>query len=461
MRTLLLDPEDREDKLCLSMINQKVSKSKKMLCLTGAGISCNAGIPDFRSNKGLYNLVKQENKGVKSLNKGQDLFDISLFRQEETIQIFNRFMHSLYEHSRQIQPTDTHLFIKHLYERKKLIRCYTQNIDGLERKLGLVTDNTNELKWKDLQIVQLHGDLHKLSCTNCSNKFSWNLEYETLLHNGESPECPKCLEFYFARLSQGKRLSSINIGILRPNIILYGENNEYSEYLVRGFNQDLNKRPNILLIFGTSLKVNGVQSLVKKIAKNLHEDDSKGIVIYINKTPLNSSWNSIVDFHIQADCDEWVQHLRANFPDLFLTQSQLDLRKNKKKRSIIKEENNCTTGDISLTPPVTPTKVKSENARLTNLKPSDNIQEYISLLDDTDQGELTDEDGENSNLLPSPMNSMNSMTEQNTNIKQETNPITVQSKRIKPTVGSTRRVLKARNIPRRKNKIPQAETIAI
>lgn len=54
--------------------------------ITGAGILCNAGIPDFRSENGLYNMVKH--KYPKQIVRGQDLFDINLFRDETSLEIF-------------------------------------------------------------------------------------------------------------------------------------------------------------------------------------------------------------------------------------------------------------------------------------------------------------------------------------------------------------------------------------
>ena len=112
-----------------------ISKSKKMTVLTGAGISCNAGIPDFRSSDGLYNMVKA--KHPKAVVRGQDLFDISLFRDEMSLSVFCTFMESLYKSSLNAKPTETHKFIKILKDKNKLLRCYTQNIDCIEQHINL------------------------------------------------------------------------------------------------------------------------------------------------------------------------------------------------------------------------------------------------------------------------------------------------------------------------------------
>lgn len=95
---LLDSPNDipSETSIKLNEVIKFISKSKKMTVLTGAGISCNAGIPDFRSSDGLYNMVKS--KYPKSIVRGQDLFDISLFRDEISLSIFCTFMESYINH---------------------------------------------------------------------------------------------------------------------------------------------------------------------------------------------------------------------------------------------------------------------------------------------------------------------------------------------------------------------------
>lgn len=319
----------------LSDISKIIFKAKKTTVLTGAGISCNAGIPDFRSGDGLYNLVKSKypNKVV----KGQDLFDISLFRDEITLQIFCTFMESLYTSSLGAKPTETHKFIKHLKDKNKLLRCYTQNIDGIESKINLNTGIKSSdfclenlaskfnKSWKNLDVVQLHGDLNQLTCTQCFATFDWTKMYQDMLSNGDNPECSKCYEKYQQRMYSGKRLTG-NIGILRPGIVLYGENHPQSDILTQGLNIDIRSKPDLLIIMGTSLKVDGVKKLVKGLATSIHEKGGK--VLFINKTPVSSSqWESHIDYQILCDCDDFVKILKQEIPDLFLTQEQLDSKR--------------------------------------------------------------------------------------------------------------------------------------
>uniref|UniRef100_A0A0L0P7Z4 Deacetylase sirtuin-type domain-containing protein n=1 Tax=Candidozyma auris TaxID=498019 RepID=A0A0L0P7Z4_CANAR len=332
----LLEGTSAEDNVKFHEVAKIIYKARKITALTGAGISCNAGIPDFRSDDGLYNLVKE--KYPQSFIKGQDLFDISLFRNQETLLIFCTFMEGLYKHSLAAKATETHRFIKTLKEKNKLLRCYTQNIDSLEKRInlncGINPAEFNELEngsgklfrdnWKSLDVVQLHGNLHKLLCTQCFSHYEWTPEAQKKLERGENPECENCYLKYQERLYSGKRLTG-SIGILRPDIVLYGENHPQSEMLTRGLNIDLGIKCDCLLIMGTSLKVDGVKKLVRSLAKSIHDRDGK--VIFINKLPLPKQWANLVDYEILTDCDDFVRLLKKEVPDLFLTQEQLDSKR--------------------------------------------------------------------------------------------------------------------------------------
>lgn len=386
MKTLSLVDSQKpsaEDAIKIHEVGKIIFKARKASLVTGAGISCNAGIPDFRSGDGLYNIVKA--KYPSSFIKGQDLFDISLFRSNETLSIFCTFMEGLYNYSLQAKATETHKFIRTLKEKNKLLRCYTQNIDSLEKSLNLkcgidtsefLEEDASSMKtfrqnWNDLDVVQLHGNLHKLSCTQCLKNYDWTQEKQMMLKEGENPECANCHSKYQERLYSGKRLTG-NIGILRPDIVLYGENHPQSEILSRGLNIDMAMKCDLVLIMGTSLKVDGVKKLIRSLCKNVHERGGK--VIFVNKTPISKQFASLVDYEILSDCDNFIRVLRNEIPDLFLTQEQLDSKKLRRAKNVkqedevptlsFKDENDKAEGEHvklkaekqAFTPPATPSK---------------------------------------------------------------------------------------------------------
>ncbi|KAL3230032.1 NAD-dependent histone deacetylase HST3 [Nakaseomyces bracarensis] len=359
MRQVQLDDD------ILYNINKQLNRSRKIILLTGAGISCNAGIPDFRSATGLYDMVKRQYPDI-SIGSGKEMFDISLFRDEMKISVFATFMEKLYSSVKLAQPTKTHKFIAHLKNRGKLLRCYTQNIDGLEEILGLETSNSsfetsisrsNDNK-KTVDVIQLHGDLNTLACTRCFHEFQWNRYLARFFRRGELPSCPECERVNSERTQQGKRCIG-NIGYLRPNIVLYGENHPSGDIISEGLNSDINRgKPDFFIIMGTSLKVDGVKRVVKQISKQVHEKN--GIVILINKTKLaESNWNGIIDYQICCDCDSWVEYLQSQIPDFFRTQQQVDsLRQLKREASELRKMKKMEQTTMK-TPPSTPTMKRS------------------------------------------------------------------------------------------------------
>jgi NAD-dependent histone deacetylase SIR2 len=144
--------------------------------------------------------------------KGSELFDAALFKNHKTMQLFFTFIGNLKKRVMNANATETHYFINELASGGKLLRCYTQNIDGLEKLVGLNL-GTN--------VVQLHGDLDSVSCTCCSYTMGFDLETVELFATGKTKACTKCKEGNDKRVADGKR--SLSVGILRPNIVLYNE----------------------------------------------------------------------------------------------------------------------------------------------------------------------------------------------------------------------------------------------
>ena len=140
---------------------------------------------DFRSPEGLYNLIKERNP--KAVVKGKDLFDISVFSSPTTISIFYTFIASLRNSILAANPTPTHKFIRMIHERGTLVRCYTQNIDGIEAKEGLLIGGEKG------QVCQLHGDIHTLRCDYCNSLQEYTCEWMEMLLDGKVPECPECV----------------------------------------------------------------------------------------------------------------------------------------------------------------------------------------------------------------------------------------------------------------------------
>lgn len=215
------------------------------------------------------------------------------------------------------QPTPTHRLIKTFKDHGNLLRFYSQNIDGLEARAGL---NLHPLPLKSNDVVQLHGDLHSLKCSLCSTVFACEDRYMLRLQEGSAVECPQCADKCAMRVALGRR--SVAIGCLRPDVILYGEPHPASERIAKTCNMDMKKKPDCLIIAGTSLKVPGLKRLVKGFATTVHEHG--GIVVFINLTEVAAKeWSNVIDFHVRGTSDHFVELLHKTRPSFFTKQVTL------------------------------------------------------------------------------------------------------------------------------------------
>jgi NAD-dependent SIR2 family protein deacetylase len=124
--------------LCARIIN---GDFKNIVVLTGAGISTNAGIPDYRSNKGILE---------------------TFIKDGLTDEIKNIIIKA--------EPTSGHKFCKYLYDKGWLRRVYTQNIDGLHQKVGLPEEF----------VIEYHGSVHKNNIISYNQKISENVIKQTI-----------------------------------------------------------------------------------------------------------------------------------------------------------------------------------------------------------------------------------------------------------------------------------------
>ncbi|CAL1694043.1 unnamed protein product [Somion occarium] len=318
----------------LSSLSLAVAKCKKIVVVTGAGISCSCGIPDFRSTDGLYSLVKQQYPDV--VLKGRDLFDASLFRDSTSSAVFYTFISQLKQSIDSASPSSTHRFIKTLDQKQKLLRSYTQNIDGLEEKAGLLGSSSQQarsspsngkgkgkLRIKDVRNVQLHGDIHRVRCTFCSAEMPCTEEHLRQFESGIPPPCPECTDRSEARVARSAR--PLKVGTLRPTIVLYDEPHPLGDDIGCIQSSDLTRKPDMLIIMGTSLKVHGFKKLVKEFSKTVHDSapssfstpslsstpikskakQHAGKVIFVNKTPPGTEWDGIIDYHVVGETDKW------------------------------------------------------------------------------------------------------------------------------------------------------------
>ena len=146
-----------------------VRQSSRIVVFTGAGVSTESGIPDFRSPGGIWDRYKPVE------------FSEFLASQEARERYWTRSRET-YPVIAGAEPNPAHLAIVRLEQAGKLDCVITQNVDGLHQKAG----NTEE------RVIELHGNSHWVVCLGCSHR-SPRGEWQAVLRSGVLvPKCPDC-----------------------------------------------------------------------------------------------------------------------------------------------------------------------------------------------------------------------------------------------------------------------------
>ncbi|OQV15674.1 NAD-dependent histone deacetylase Sir2 [Hypsibius exemplaris] len=239
-----------------------IQRSRKIVVLTGAGISVSCGIPDFRSPNGIYKRLKEE---YPELRDPSHMFSINFFKNNQ--QPFFSFAKELYPGK--FQPSVTHHFLKALEDRGKLLRNYTQNIDTLEAAAGVKN------------VVLCHGSFATASCLECRHKVTAE-DIRADVMEGKIPKCSKCTP-------------QLPLSVYKPDIVFFGEDLSADYYTSVG--KDV-EDCDLLIVIGTTLTVAPVSSIPRKVATVPQ--------IIINREPVT---HHAFDIELLGDADIVTQQL--------------------------------------------------------------------------------------------------------------------------------------------------------
>ena len=199
-------------------------------------------------------------------------------------------------------PTPFHHMLASIAEEGRLMRLYSQNIDGIDTQMPpLATNVPLNTKGPWPVTIQLHGGLEKMVCTKCGHLEPFNA---SLFEGSEPPLCEKCKEQDQVRTAfAGKR--SHGIGRLRPRIVLYNEYNPDEEAIGMVSKADLRRVPDAVIVVGTSLKIPGVRRIVKEMCQ-LTRSRRDGITAWVNvdPEPQGVEFKDCWDFVVRGKCDD-------------------------------------------------------------------------------------------------------------------------------------------------------------
>ena len=244
---------------CLQNAAMAIAQADVQIALTGAGISVESGIPDFRSPDGLW----------KKYNP--DEFATLRAFLENPAKVW-QFFRDAGELLAEASPNPAHLALAKLESAGKLKAIVTQNIDGLHKKAG------------SRNVVELHGSSRSLSCLNCTKSY----DNDAAMFSSIPPICPVCSK------------------ILKPDVVLFGENLP-PEALKKALH--FADRADLVIIIGTSGEVEPAASLPCIIHRK------RGTVIEVNTGPTRFT-PAISDFFLEGDAGAVVPELVSKALDI-------------------------------------------------------------------------------------------------------------------------------------------------
>ena len=197
-----------------------IDEAKKVVFFGGAGVSTESGIPDFRSENGLYNA--QQNYGYPP-----ETILSHTFYMEHNETFFKYYKENLI--AKNVMPNKAHKALAKLEKEGKLTAVITQNIDGLHQKAG------------SINVLELHGSTLRNTCEKCGTHY--DLDYvmdEANCKNGV-PYCKVCG------------------GRIKPDVVLYEEmlDNDVMIAAIKAIQE-----ADVMIVGGTSLNVYPAAGLI-------------------------------------------------------------------------------------------------------------------------------------------------------------------------------------------------------
>lgn len=207
----------------------------------GAGVSTESGIPDFRSENGIFKALEKYGRSPETL-LSHSFFEL---RPDVFYQYYRENLLVT-----EAEPNPAHIMLSKLEKMGKLSAVITQNIDGLHQKAG------------SRKVLELHGSIWRNHCANCGKKFG----IEAIRDSKSVPRC-----------SCG--------GVIRPDVVLYEESLPWDVFEEA---EDEIRRASLLVVGGTSLAVYPAAGLLQYF-RGQHL-----VLINISATPYDSAADLVI-----------------------------------------------------------------------------------------------------------------------------------------------------------------------
>ncbi len=225
----------------IKQLQEILDQAQRVVFFTGAGVSTDSGIPDFRSQDGLYAQTYDF--------PPEEIISHHFFLQnpEEFYRFYKDKMLYL-----DAKPNAVHYFIADMEKSGKSLGVVTQNIDGLHQKAG------------SEKVYELHGSVLRNYCQRCGAAYS----AEWIAQSTGAPHCPKCG------------------GTVKPDVVLYEEG--LSEQVLQEAVTAI-QSADVMVVLGTSLVVYPAAGLLR------YFHGSHLVLINRDTTPLDYQANLVIN----------------------------------------------------------------------------------------------------------------------------------------------------------------------
>jgi NAD-dependent deacetylase len=269
-----------------------IQEANKITVLTGAGISTDSSIPDFRSLTGIwtYNLSRQQIMSLSYFNRHKEKFWIA-FKNIFRIKLAGDY-----------EPNFGHQFLANLESQGKDITIFTQNVDGLHQMAG------------SSKVYEVHGSMKVAYCTNCGEDYDLDyirkheiptcrkIEIKENVCNHYIPisnhpfnyvDCTECGTRYDLRgitkeaiRCKGKKKREVRCNhILKPDVVLFQDSIRYFQEAKRSASQS-----DLFLVLGTSLEVAPINEIPM-----FFPSYKKSVLINQESTKLDSCFQMVIN----------------------------------------------------------------------------------------------------------------------------------------------------------------------
>jgi len=224
-----------------------IARSERTVVFTGAGVSTESGIPDFRSPGGIWDRFDPDDFTYQKF-----ISDAAARRKQWQLLWKERLTET-------VQPNPAHHAIAELDRLNKIDCVITQNVDSLHQAAGVPDD----------KVFELHGSMRRVVCLQCGRRYPMAEIKERLYAGEEVPDCEACH------------------GILKPDIVLFGEmlpDAVFSEAARRAEQCDL------FIVVGSSLVVYPAAQIPAHAA----DSGARLVIVNLSQTPMDQQASILI-----------------------------------------------------------------------------------------------------------------------------------------------------------------------